>query len=281
MEEKKTKTQTLPGITFTGNITVNIAGDNTYLNYTIIVPINDHENVITLPVLGLGTYTVTAQYMGDNNYNKSKVASKSFTVTKWNATDLQDLIDKAIANNESEVNLTHDYEFGDDQRIPVVINSSLKVNGNGHTIDANGTKGVFNITGDDVELDDMNITNVEGTAITSTGNNTTISDVNLTNIDGTGIEVKGDNAKLEDVTITNSTGIGIDIYDADNANLTNIDITGHNGTAIRVAGNNSEIGPVNIFDSKGTGINVTGENNKANTYNRVLEKYFGTNEGKE
>ena len=26
---------------------------------------------------------------------------------------------------------------------------------------------------------------------------------------------------------------------------------------------------------------ITGENNKANTYNRVLEKYFGTNEGKE
>ena len=147
VDQNASVTVSLP-VTATGVVYVEFNGTNYTIN------LDSQETTAILPIVPVGTYDVIVYYGGDKNYNAAKSVEMTFAVKKYDATDLQKLIDEAIANNESEVNLTHDYEFGEDDT-PVKVNGSIKINGNNHTIDANGTSGIFNITSDNVELDNM------------------------------------------------------------------------------------------------------------------------------
>ena len=238
----------------TGYIEVNVTGLDG--SYKVVLPVDSSNNYVVLPVIDtVGTYTLTAQYMGDKNYNKSKVSETTFTVTKWNATDLQKLIDDAIAAGNSSVSLNHDFELEDG---PVNITGPITIEGNGHTIDANGTSGVFNISSPDVDLENMTITNVDGTAIQSTGDNTTINNVVLDNITGTGIQVDGDNATISNITASDSNATIINAT-GDNAEIKGITANDINGTVIANSGEGSTISDVTADNVDGTVIANSGE----------------------
>ena len=258
VDQNASVTVSLP-VTATGMVYVEFNGTNYTIN------LDSQETTAILPIVPVGTYDVIVYYNGDKNYNAAKSVEMTFAVKKYNATDLQKLIDEAIANNESEVNLTHDYEFGEDDA-PVKVNGSIKINGNNHTIDANGTSGIFNITSDNVELDNMTLTGSNGTAVSSTGNNTKISDINLTNNNDTGINIQGDNATISNVDISGNNGTAVNVT-GDNSNIKDVNVTGNNGPGINVEGNNATLDDVAVSGGNGTAVNVTGDNSNVKDVN--------------
>ena len=237
--------------TATGNITI------TFNNKQYSYKLENGATVATLPKVPAGKYAVTISYNGDKNYYPANNVTEKFTVYEYNATDLQTLINQAINNNTSELNLTHDYIFSENETVPVKINGTIKINGNNHIINANTTKGIFNIIDNDVELKNMTLTGTNGTVIISTGNNTKIQNIILNNNTGAGINITGDNTKLNNINITDSNGTGINIK-GNNNNITNINITDSTGLTININGNTSNIANITLNNMSGTGVNVNG-----------------------
>ena len=257
----------------TGNVVITVNGKSQ------TVELVDAKGSAVFDGFTAGTYTILAEYSGDVKYDADNATSE-FTVSNYNAADLQALIDEAIANNETEIILEHDYVFDENDTVPVTIDGTISIKGNDHTIDANGTEGIFDITADDVSLDDLVLTGVNGTAVSSSGNNTQISDITLTDNEGTGIDVKGDNAvinnveisdnngtgisvsgngaDIDDVVISDSTGTGLDVS-GDDTTISGVDISGNEGTGISVSGNGADIDDVTVSGSTGTGISVSGD----------------------
>ena len=90
---------------------------------------------------------------------------------------LQLLIDK---NTNGTVDLTSDYHYYNDyDDSPVIISKNLIINGNGHVINGSCVSTIFTISGDDVSLNDLTMTNgkstSDGGAISHTSGTLTIS----------------------------------------------------------------------------------------------------------
>ena len=234
----------------TGNVVITVNGKSQ------TVELVDAKGSAVFDGFTAGTYTILAEYSGDVKYDADNATSE-FTVSNYNAADLQALIDEAIANNETEIILEHDYVFDENDTVPVTIDGTISIKGNDHTIDANGTEGIFDITADDVSLDDLVLTGVNGTAVSSSGNNTQISDITLTDNEGTGIDVKGDNAVINNVEISDNNGTGISVS-GNGADIDDVVISDSTGTGLDVSGDDTTISGVDISVNDGTGINVTG-----------------------
>ena len=98
--------------------------------------------------------------------------------------ELQSLINTAISNGDSEITLTKKYVFQSGDTV-INIPNSIRINGNGHIIDGGNCSQIFNITGDDVALDNFILIN---------GNK---------NGNGAGIDWSGDNGAISNSTIAN------------------------------------------------------------------------------
>ena len=232
-------------VTGEGNITVTIA------NKSVTVELVDGKaSIVWEDVLPKGDWIVKVNYTGDFKFNPD-VTYVPFNVRHNTASDLQKLIDEAIRNNQTELNLTQDYLFNDDSQT-VNIPASLKINGNGHTIDGNGVCGIFNITGDDVVLENIILTGGNATyggAISWSGDNGLIDNVTFENNHaelGGAIYSSGDNLTIKQSEFTNNTAAtGGAIYSegdklsVDNSSFTNNNAT--NGGAIYSTGNDASV----------------------------------------
>ena len=122
--------------------------------------------------------------------------------------ELQDLIDTAIENNQSEIVLDKQYKFT--SRNPIVIDGSIQINGNGHIIDGDNKSRLFKITGDDVTLTNLILLNANsgtddgnGGAVQWTGangelNNTVIAH-SIANTKGGGVYWTGATGKIRNI----------------------------------------------------------------------------------
>ena len=249
----------------TGNVTLTID------NETFTFVLNNNTGSLILNNYPAGVYAATVSYSGDNNFTACDV-NLTLTFANYNATDLKKVIEEAIANGTYEVNLTHDYVFEDDELVPVTLNSTVKINGNGHTVDANGLTGIFNITGDNVILTNMTLTGTNGTAVSSNASNTTISDIEITDTNGTAININGDNANINGLTLTNVNGTGVNVT-GDNAAISAVTLNNHTGTGISTNGSNNTADNIIANGGEGTVINATGFN--ASISNVTANYHYG------
>ena len=231
------------------NITVN--------GVTKTVELVDAKGSAEFTGFAAGVYTVVAEYSGDGEFEPD-YATAEFVVSNYNAADLQALIDEAIANNQTSITLDHDYVFDDGEDVPVVIAGPIAIDGNGHTIDASGTSGIFSIVADDVSLSNMDLTDVNGTAVVSTGDDTVISGIGLSDIDGTGIKLSGDGALVSDVDVSDLTGYGI-VVSGEDAIVDGVDISDVDGVGLLVSGDDASVNDISVSDSTGTGIVISGD----------------------
>ena len=74
--------------------------------------------------------------------------------------ELQDLINKV--DSDAVINLTKDYVAESGGRISFSKEVNLTINGNGHTLDANGKSGIFHITGGCLILNNLTLKNGNG-----------------------------------------------------------------------------------------------------------------------
>ena len=129
-------------------------------------------------------FTLSASVVSaaDNNTENEMSISDSTDTIAGSFSDLQTIIDD---DTTGEINLTEDYTYSNSD-VGVYINKTITINGNGHTIDANGASMVFNITGSGVILKDLIITNINITtpktnAILWNGNNGQLINCNISN----------------------------------------------------------------------------------------------------
>ena len=180
----------------------------------------------------------------------------------YNAADLQDEINNAIANNQSIMDLNKDYVFDSNDKVPVLINSTITINGNDHVIDANSNEAVFNITADDVVIRNITIINTKGTALNVNADSVVISDVTFNNtVDD--ILVNGNNSTIQNITANNGKGTVVDLT-GDNSTIKSIIVSNHTGDGVKVNGSGNKISdiegtvvcPILKIDCNVTGFNV-------------------------
>ncbi|WP_296789220.1 Ig-like domain repeat protein [uncultured Methanobrevibacter sp.] len=167
--------------------------------------------------------------------------------------DLQKLIDDAVAAGNTTIVLDHDFEFdiGNDT-VPVVVPSGVTIDGQGHFVSGADASTIFNITGDNVVLKNITLTNAkgeEGGAVIWSGDNGTLENAVLANNTadkGGAILWTGDNANIVNSTFENnnaSEGAGV-VIEGDNANIegsTFANNTADIGAGVVIKGNNATI----------------------------------------
>ncbi|MBE6511515.1 MAG: hypothetical protein E7Z74_09725, partial [Methanobrevibacter millerae] len=122
--------------------------------------------------------------------NLSKYSHKTYEI-KYNVVEhpsdsfyaLQYEIDHMKGN---VLNLTNNYEFYPESDTPngIKINKSISINGNGFAIDGKGSSNIFNISADNVVLENISLINgndINGSAIYAEGNNIIIRNSILLN----------------------------------------------------------------------------------------------------
>ena len=186
---------------------------------------------MVLPEYPVGEYEISASIGATEIYNAGDV-NVTVKVQNWNFTELQQLIDE---NTNGTIDLNHNFVCEEDES-PVTINKSITVNGNDYTIDANNADNVFNISADDVELNNMTIVNTKENAIKVLGNGTRISGITLENNTGDGIFAEGNGTIIENITANN-----------------------HTGDVISVKGDNSVVDGVIANDGEGVVVSVEGD----------------------
>ena len=163
---------------FNGNVSVVVDGVTVY-NGTL-------TNSIDIGAFAVGQKTAHVTFYGDDNY-ADKTVDANFTVSLYiingTYTDLQNKIDNAVGG---VFDLPYDFAYlpgYDDVNNPnfingVMLNKTLTINGNGHTISGNGSARIFNVTGN-ATLNDITFVNgnaADGAAIYLRGN-----DIKITN----------------------------------------------------------------------------------------------------
>ena len=224
--------------------------------------------------------------------NNSKLSAGIYSFT-----DLKN----AIMNSNGEFYMEHSYSYHSELDASgflygITINSPLTIYGNGHTIDGKSLARIFHITGDLVELYDINFrcgAGGQGGAIYWEGDNGKVSRCNFysnkltntlgyhgsTNLGGA-IYWSGYKGVVDSCTFTkNLAKSGGAIYWAGNyGNIYNSDFTSNkaseNGGAIYISGNNLKIGVSNTKNSiveknsatNGGAIYIKGHNNTVYRY---------------
>ncbi|WP_407381262.1 hypothetical protein [Methanobrevibacter sp.] len=119
----------------------------------------------------------------NDDISENEIAISDSDVIGASFSDLQTIINE---DTSGEINLTEDYAFGSSDE-SIFINKEITINGNGHIINANGASSVFNITGSNVVL-----------------NNLTITNINITTAKTNAILWNGDNGKLINCDISDN-----------------------------------------------------------------------------
>lgn len=129
--------------------------------------------------------------------------------------DLQTTINQAASG--SEIELTSDYTYNpstDSSKNGITISKAITINGNNRTIDGNGLSRIFQISGNNVVLKNLNLVNgytlEYGGAVKWTGSNGKLLDSTLTNNSasiGGAIYWGGSNGLIENNTIENNHAI--------------------------------------------------------------------------
>jgi hypothetical protein len=140
--------------------------------------------------------SVAAGELGDDNLTDTG----GFDEIEFQNHTFEDLSQKISDTPENQtLTLTDDYRYSGGDIHGIVISKPITIDGAGHTIDANHSSRIFNITADNVVLRNINFvngnalgryfdSNVGGGAIYWTGANGHISDCNFTANTGSGIE---------------------------------------------------------------------------------------------
>ena len=170
-----------------------------------------------------GTLVANVSYAGTNNRNASYSLSDIELISPNSLKALQLLIDES----DDTIVLDQDYVYDpntDDGG--VVINKSITIDGNNHTIDANGMAPVFNITSDNVNVSDITYANANGTIIDVNANNVSITNSSFVN--NTAV-----NANLIDASGTNGTVLSGNEFIGNNlTNSSIIDLSNSNKTTV-------------------------------------------------
>lgn len=125
--------------------------------------------------------------------------------------ELAELINTAITNDETVISLDKQYKFQSGDTY-ITIPSSITIEGNGHIIDANRKSRVFNITGDNVTLNNLILKNgdilADGGGILWTGNNGLLSNTIICdcicNDNGGGVYWVAEKAYISNVKFINN-----------------------------------------------------------------------------
>lgn len=155
-------------------------------------------------------------------------------------------------NGGDIINLNND--IMQDGKSEILISKSLTVNGNGHTIDAQKKSRVFNITAEDVVLNNITFINGKyydyGGAVTLDGVNCTIINCKFINNYGAyggAVDLHADNARVINCQFVDNNGVSgaAVLLAGDNAAVINcrfINNTARYGGSIEVTGFNATIG---------------------------------------
>ena len=163
---------------------ISIRLNNAYHN---LVTNSKGEASLSIPTdLAPNTYTATIFWYGDQSYEASSTTAM-VVVTNVGVGSFTDLANK-IANAEGEVNLTRDYKYLPDKDSSytdgIIIDKSITINGNGHTINANNQARAFNITTSNVTLnniDFMECSHNDGGAVYLMGSDGILTNCNFIN----------------------------------------------------------------------------------------------------
>ena len=206
---------------------------------------------IVIPHISAGDYIVSVYFSGNTNYLEATETSE-FTIKYPSFTDLQNLINSAV----DTLNLSYDYSWISGEGLITISGDNLTINGNNHIIDAKQGSGIFKITGNNVTIANLTLTNafttLDGGAIVWNGVNGTIENTNFTNNkinsntgEGAGIYAVGDNLTVTacnfEGNVANS-GAGIAV-ETDNVKIIDSNFTSNSafGNIVLVNGNNTTI----------------------------------------
>ena len=134
--------------------------------------------------------------------------------------ELENLIKGTDAGETLVLNNNYTYNPNDEELVNgIVIDKPITITLNGSAISGNNSaKNIFNITCNDVVLENMTLRDVKGTGIISTGNNTRVNNLKVENIKDTVIDII-----------------------ADNADITNVEVSGEPNTVVNIKGNNPTV----------------------------------------
>ena len=175
----------------------------------------------------------TLENIKDSNFDKP-----SLTASSKNFSQLQDIIN----SGNSTINLDSDFKYVSGDSVSsngIIIDRTLTINGNGHTIDGSDLVRIFSVSASNVVLKNINFTNAKA-------NN------------GAAIYVSGRNLTVENSTFVNNyaTGSGAAIYSrADNTNIINCNISNNKAYGPMVYSYGSYLNVVNSFFKKNYNIN--------------------------
>ena len=156
-------------------------------------------------------------------------------------TELQDLI-KGTKTNETVI-VNNNYTFTPDNDTDLIngvtVDKGIIIALNGSSINGNNsTKNIFNITANDVVLENITIKDTDGTGITSTANNTKINNLNAENINGNIVDIKGDNASINNILAVGGEGYVVNIV-GDYPGVRNISASNRKGDLLLIDGKGS------------------------------------------
>ena len=139
--------------TATGDVIVNIDGEEETLT------LNDGSVSLVKSNLAGGSHDVYVKYLGDDKFLPSETSS-SFIVVEKTFNDLQNVLDN-LSDNDI-LDLDYDYYYCDylDNGESIKINKTIKINGNGHTINGDYKVSIFNILASTVSLNNISFVNV-------------------------------------------------------------------------------------------------------------------------
>ena len=248
---------------------------NTYVN------IVNRTGEILLPNILAGNYIAYISFDETEQYRRTDL-NFPFIVEYKDFTVLQNLIDNPINNM---VALEYDYIYNEGDSVVLINGDNLIIKGNGFIIDAMNKSGIFNITGKNVTIVDLNLINSNSSAIiwsgddgviknvnlsnntspdsiiTSSGDNLTIDSVIISNSTGTAIKANGSNLTAVNIKLENNAGDGI-VVNAENGAVVvdNINIINVNGTGVKINADNATVSSVSANGGKGVIVNASGDN---------------------
>ncbi|MBR0270385.1 MAG: hypothetical protein IJQ68_00095 [Methanobrevibacter sp.] len=132
--------------------------------------------ILVLLILSIGAVSA------NDNISENEISISDSDFIGASFSDLQTIINE---DTGGEINLTEDYTYSSSDGV-ISIDKQITINGNSHIIDANGASSIFNITGSNIILNNLTITNVNITtgktnAILWNGDNGQLINCNISN----------------------------------------------------------------------------------------------------
>jgi len=236
------------------NITLEIYIDGVLKSNDTLV--SDADGFVNLSLTSGNLYKLNAYHIADSYYAASNNATLEFKMGSY--TDLQSMIDVCSGDTlylPYNITFDPDYDLSDENPYHDIIdfsqgmriNKTLKINGNAYTIDALSAARIFDVTGDNVVLNNISFVNAYGenggaVYFNATGS---VMNCNFTNntaqYDGNAIYIENAAVKILNSTFTdNGEDTGYAIFNKGNLtlnsnNVSNIIYNDGNITSLLIA----------------------------------------------